>query len=75
MNKKRMIKDDVVGILPCTHYPFAKWKGKEHEYALTVDVGELVDVTKPQARVNNVVDKKIVKTITIQEMIQGFFSS
>ena len=66
---------EISGAQQCTIYPFAQWKGKKHEYALTVDVGDgLLDVTKPQAKVNIVVDKKIAKTITIQEMIQGFFN-
>jgi hypothetical protein len=54
-------------------YPFGRWQGKKHAYTLTVDVGELVDVTKPQAKVNIVVDNKIVKRVTVQEMIRGYF--
>jgi hypothetical protein len=72
MSKERM-REDVVGIQQVTAYPFSRWQGKEHEYALTVDVSELNDVTKPGAKVNFVVDKKIVKSVTIQEMIQGYF--
>jgi len=61
--------DSPVGAQQATIYPFARWQGKEHEYALTVDVSELTDVTKPQAKMNIVVDNKIVRTMTIQDMI------
>ena len=75
MSKEKLSREgDTIGIQPCTIYPFSRWEGKEHSYALTVDVSDLTDVTRPDAKVNIVVDKKIVNTVTIQEMIQGFFS-
>jgi len=75
MSKEKIDRpDDTVGIQACTLYPFAQWKGKEHSYAITVDVKGLDDVTKPNAKMNLVVDNKIVHSISIQDMIQGYFN-
>jgi hypothetical protein len=63
------------GAQRATFYPFARWDGVKHKYAITVDIENLTeDVSKPDAKINIVVDKEIVKTITIQEMIQGYFN-
>ena len=67
--------DDVVGITQVTAYPYARFKGKKHAYALTVDISELTeDVGQPTAKINFVVDNKIVKQITVASLIEGFFT-
>jgi len=59
---------------PVTLLPMARYQGKEHAYALTVDISNLTDVTKPQAKVNIVVDNKVIRSVTIHDMINGYFS-
>ena len=65
--------NEIVSIRPAHILPFARWNGTEHAYALTVDVEHLNDVLQDGARVNVVVDMKIVKRISIKSMIQTFF--
>jgi len=73
-NDRPFREGDVVGITQVKAYPFGRFKGKKHAYALTVDVSELSDVTQPTAKINFVVDKKIVKQITVASLIEGFFN-
>jgi hypothetical protein len=74
MSKQKLDREnDVVGIQQATLLPFARWNGKQHSYALTVDIAGLTDVLQPQAKVNFVIDNKIVQRISIQDMIQTFF--
>ena len=63
-----------VGVQQVTGYPFGQWNGKKHKYAITVDVSELTDVTKPQAKMNLIVDGKVIKSATIEELLQGKLS-
>lgn len=70
MAKKRRQKD-IQCALPVTIYPFFR----HDNYAITIDVSNLTaDVTKPDAKLNFVIDKEIVHSIAIQDLIQGFFA-
>lgn len=65
-------ENDVVGITQATFLPLGRWEGQVHKYALTVDIANLTDPLQSDVKINLVVDKKIVKRLTIQSMLQRF---
>jgi hypothetical protein len=62
------------GVQQATILPFQRWDGVKHEYALTVDIENLTDPTRPDAKINFVVDRKVVKTISVEDLLQTYFN-
>ena len=63
-----------MGVAKATILPIGLYPGEKHQYALTIDISELTDATQPTAKVNIVIDNEIIKSVSIQDMLQGRFS-
>lgn len=79
-NEKKLAYTKYGGAELAQFLPFARFEGKKYKYVVTISVNKplaAVDifVNGIDVLVDGVTNGKIIQSVTIQEMIQGFFSS
>jgi hypothetical protein len=53
------------------YLPIDKYEGKKHKYAISLDIG---DPQGSQADVQLFIDGKLIRKVSIKEMMEGYFS-